>query len=151
MRPKDELATFRDTFARVSLPLDAESRGALEDVVRAYTDSRRAAGWPIERVIISLKQEAMQARAPLPADSMRSRGAETALLLHNTIAALVTTCIKRFYAPPSTGTSGDVDLVPRDSKLVELVQSWFRRRLRSLLRSKDDGGAWPGLVPVHAR
>ena len=152
MKHKDEhLTIFRDTFARASLPLDAENRVVLEGVVRAYTDSRRTAGWPIEQVIISLKQEAMQARAPLPADSMRSRGAETALLLHNTIAALVTTCIKHFYAPPSAGTSGDVDVVPRASKLVELVRSWSRRRLRSLLPGEDDGGAWPGLVPLHAR
>src|SRR5687767_14871074 len=107
MRPKDEpLATFRDTFAGVPLPLDVKSRGVLEDVVREYTDGRRAAGWPIEQVIIALKQEAMHARPPLPADSVRSRGVETALLLHNTIAALVTTCIKQYYrAQP--GMSGD--------------------------------------------
>lgn len=150
MRPKDEhLATFRDTLARVSLPLDVESRGVLEDVVRAYTDGRREAGWPIEQVIIALKQEAMQARPPLPSNSMRARGVETAMLLHNTIAALVTTCIKHYYTA-QPGTSGDVNLVPRDSKLVELVQSWSKRRLRSLLPAEDDRRAWPRLVPVHA-
>src|SRR5688500_10783995 len=148
MRPKDDhLATFRDTFARVSLPLDVENRGVLENIVREYTDGRRAAGWPIEQVIIALKQEAMHARPPLPADSVRSRGVETALLLHNTIAALVTTCIKHYYTA-QPGTSGDVDPPPRDSKMVELVRSWSKRRLRALLPAEDDRGAGPWLRPV---
>jgi hypothetical protein len=151
VKPKDDhLATFRDRFARVSLPLDVESRGVLEDVVRVYTDGRRVAGWPIEQVIIALKQEAMQARPPLPADSMRARGVETALLLHNTIAALVTTCIKHYYTA-QPGTSGDVNRIPRDSKMVELVRSWSNRRLRALLPAEDDRGAWPWLVPLSAR
>jgi hypothetical protein len=151
MSPHEEhLTTFRDKFARVSLPLDVESRGTLEKVVRAYTDDRRAAGWPIEQVIIALKQEAMHARPPLPADFVRSRGVETALLLHNTIASLVTTCIKHYYTA-QPGTSNDVNLVPGDSKLVALVRSWSKRRLRALLPAEDDRGAWPRLVPVYAR
>ena len=144
----ERLAAFREAFARVKLPLDDASRAQLEDVVRSYTASKRRAGWSVERTIISLKQEAMHARPPLPASSpLASRGVESALLLHNTIAALVTTCIREYYAVPP-GEIGDAGKLPGDAKLIAMVISWLRRRLRSMLRAADDATAWPELVPA---
>ena len=145
----ERLAAFREAFALVKLPLDGAGSAQLEDLVRAYTASKRRAGWTVERTIIALKQEAMHARPPLPASSpLASRGVESALLLHNTIAALVTTCIKEYYANP--GGSGGPEKLPSDAKLIRIVSSWARRRLR-LIRGADGGDAWPELVPAIQR
>jgi hypothetical protein len=88
-------ASLRRALSDLPSTPNAEITDRLRGCVQAFVDVTKAEGWPIERVIVGLKQVAAEAGLRSSTDILRVRGSlelRDALLLD-----LVRWCVERYY------------------------------------------------------
>ena len=107
MQDQKVTASLRQALSGLPGTLNAEAKARLRERVDAYVDETRALGWPIERVIVALKQIAAEAGLRSSTDVLRVKGgleARDALLLD-----VVRWCVERYfeYERPRRSSDGD--------------------------------------------
>ena len=112
MRENRATVDLRDALATLPAVLDDDAKAKLRDQVHAFVDASREKSWPIERIIVAVKQLAAEAGLRTSTDLLRSKSnleLRDALLLD-----VVRWSVERFYGykrntpprgnPPESGS-----------------------------------------------
>jgi len=86
---------LQERLASLSVPPDGEIEREIQQLVWAFVDDRRAAGWPPERVIIAVKQLAREAGLR-PSTIIVKRDAKPTTV-DEFLVSVVGWCIHRYY------------------------------------------------------
>ena len=109
MQNQTVTAALRQALAAAPETLGAESKERLRTHVVAFVDAVKAQGWPIERVIVAVKEVAAEAGVRSSTDVLRLSGAPAnrdALLLD-----IVRWTVERYFGYKRTParTTGDLE------------------------------------------
>lgn len=95
---KDQAApsALREALASYAPAISIESPETLRAKVDAFVDAAKAEGWPVERVIVALKQVAAEAGVRSSTDVLR---VNSRLLTRDTLVLdMVRWCVERYFA-----------------------------------------------------
>lgn len=102
MRDQSPTLALRDAFASLPPALSAQAKEQLRNKVEKFVDLAKAKDWPIERVIVAIKQVAAEAGVRSSTDVLRTNShleVRDALLLD-----VVRWCVERYYGYSRTPT-----------------------------------------------
>jgi len=95
MRQSDVGATLHEWLLLAHVPVDECAQRELQECVWNYVDDRKCAGWPVERVIIAMKQIARD--AGLKPSSFIARPEAQITSRDELLVEMVGWCIRRYY------------------------------------------------------
>jgi hypothetical protein len=90
-----EAAALRELLTFLPVPLDADTERDVQRLVCDFVDDRKAAGWPPERIIVAVKQIALEAGLR-PSTTVIKRDA-TLTTVDNFLVEMVGWCIHRYF------------------------------------------------------
>lgn len=95
MHEDDVGVTLQQWLLLANVPVDERSQRELQAYVWNYVDDRKRAGWPVERVIIAMKQIARD--AGLKPSSFIVRPEAKITSMDELLVEMVGWCIRRYY------------------------------------------------------
>ena len=104
MRDQSPTLALRDALASLPPTVNAQAKERLKAKVEKFVDTAKAKAWPIERVIVALKQVAAEAGVRSSTDVLRSGShleVRDAVLLD-----VVRWCVERYYGYRRTPPRG---------------------------------------------
>jgi len=86
---------LQERLASICVPPDPATERDIERLVLDYVDERKAAGWPVERIIIAMKQIAREAGIRPSPFMTKPHGPITTT--DELLVEMVGWCIRRYY------------------------------------------------------
>jgi hypothetical protein len=101
MKDQAATSTLREALASYAPAISVGNPAALRAKVEAFVDAAKAEGWPIERVIVALKEVAAEAGVRSSTDVLR---VNSRLMTRDTLLLdAVRWCVEHYFSYSRTG------------------------------------------------